>query len=35
MLRPKPAHYRTANWSTFNDTLRTRGSQLIWLGCSG
>jgi len=31
MSEPKPACYRTTNWSTYNDALRKRGSLLIWL----
>lgn len=31
MGKPKPARYRTTNWSTYNDALRKRGSLLIWL----
>jgi hypothetical protein len=31
MSKPKPARYRTANWSTYNDALRKRGSLLIWV----
>lgn len=31
MSKPKPARYRTTNWSTYNDALRKRGSLLIWL----
>lgn len=31
MSKPKPARYRTTNWSTYNAALRRRGSLLIWL----
>ena len=31
MSKPKPARYRTSNWSSYNDALRKRGSLLIWL----
>ena len=31
MSKPKPARYRTTNWSAYNDALRKRGSLLIWL----
>ncbi len=31
MSKPKPARYRTTNWSTYNEALRKRGSLLIWL----
>ena len=31
MNKPKPARYRTTNWSAYNDALRKRGSLLIWL----
>ena len=31
MSKPKPARYRTTNWSDYNATLRKRGSLLIWL----
>ncbi|MCB2111723.1 MAG: IS5 family transposase [Rhodobacteraceae bacterium] len=31
MSKPKPARYRTTNWSTYNSALRERGSLLIWL----
>lgn len=31
MSKPKPARYRTTNWSTYNAALRKRGSLLIWL----
>ena len=31
MSKPKPARYRTTNWSSYNDALRKRGSLLIWL----
>ena len=32
MSKPKPARYRTTNWSTYNDSLRKRGLLMIWLG---
>ena len=31
MSKPKPARYRTTNWSAYNAALRQRGSLLIWL----
>ena len=31
MSKPKPARYRTTNWSAYNAALRDRGSLLIWL----
>ncbi len=31
MSKPKPARYRTTNWSDYNTALRKRGSLLIWL----
>lgn len=31
MCTPKTASYRTTNWSACNDTLRKRGSLMIWL----
>lgn len=31
MIKPKPARYRTTNWSDYNAALRGRGSLLIWL----
>ncbi|MEX5516800.1 IS5-like element ISRhba5 family transposase [Pseudophaeobacter sp. 1A09344] len=31
MSKPKPARYRTTNWSSYNDALRKRRSLLIWL----
>jgi hypothetical protein len=31
MSKPKPARYRTKNWSAYNAALRERGSLLIWL----
>ena len=31
MSKPKPARYRTTNWSTCNDALKQRGSLLVWL----
>src|SRR5574343_1535975 len=31
MSKPKPARYRTTNWSTYNAALRKRVSLLIWL----
>ncbi|MBP0485214.1 IS5/IS1182 family transposase, partial [Sagittula sp. M10.9X] len=31
MSKPKPARYRTTNWSTYNAARRKRGSLLIWL----
>ena len=31
MSKPKPARYRTTNWSDYNAALRKRGSLLIWL----
>ena len=31
MSKPKPARYRTTNWSAYNAALRKRGSLLIWL----
>jgi len=31
MSKPKPARYRTTNWSVYNAALRKRGSLLIWL----
>jgi hypothetical protein len=29
MSKPKPARYRTTNWSTYNEALKNRGSLLI------
>jgi transposase, IS4 family len=34
MSKPKPARYRTTNWSAYNAALRSRGSLLIPL-CQG
>lgn len=31
MIKPDPICYRTANWRTYNDALKRRGSLLIWL----
>jgi hypothetical protein len=31
MSKPKPARYRTTNWSAYNAALRKRGSLLVWL----
>ena len=31
MSKPKPARYRTTNWSAYNSALCQRGSLLIWL----
>ena len=31
MSKPKPARYRTTNWSDYGTALRKRGSLLIWL----
>ncbi|MGR3452165.1 MAG: IS5/IS1182 family transposase, partial [Paracoccus sp. (in: a-proteobacteria)] len=31
MSKPKPARYRTSDWSTYDDPLRKRGSLPIWL----
>ncbi len=31
MSKPKPARYRTTNWSDYDAALRKRGSLLIWL----
>ena len=31
MSKPKPARYRTTNWSSYNAALRKRGSMLIWI----
>ena len=31
MNKPKPARYRTTNWSAYNAALTKRGSLLIWL----
>lgn len=31
MTKPSPARYRTTNWSSYNASLRKRGSLLIWL----
>ena len=31
MTKPKPARYRTTNWSAYNASLRKPGSLLIWL----
>jgi len=31
MSKPTPARYRTTNWSSYTDSLRKRGSLLIWL----
>jgi hypothetical protein len=31
MSKPRPARYRTTNWSIYNAALRKRGSSLIWL----
>jgi hypothetical protein len=32
MSAPARPKYRTANWKTDNEALKTRGSLLIWLG---
>ncbi|MBO6804863.1 MAG: IS5 family transposase, partial [Thalassospira sp.] len=31
MSKPSPARYRTTNWSSYNASLRKRGSLLIWV----
>jgi len=31
MSMPSPARYRTTNWSSYNASLRKRGSLLIWV----
>nr|QXO85691.1 Transposase DDE domain-containing protein [Paracoccus sp. (in: a-proteobacteria)] len=31
MSKPSPARYRTTNWSSYNTSLRKRGSLLIWV----
>lgn len=31
MNKPSPARYRTTNWSSYNASLRKRGSLLIWV----
>jgi hypothetical protein len=31
MSKPPPARYRTTNWSSYNTSLRKRGSLLIWV----
>ena len=31
MSKPKPACYRTTNWSAYNAAFTKRGSLLIWL----
>jgi hypothetical protein len=31
MSNPSPARYRTMNWSSYNTSLRKRGSLLIWV----
>ena len=31
MTTPSPARYRTTNWSSYSQSLRKRGSLLIWL----
>jgi hypothetical protein len=31
MSKPKPARYRTKNWSSYCDALRKSGSLLFWL----
>jgi len=31
MSKPSPARYRTTNWSSYNASLRNRGSLLIWV----
>ena len=31
MSQPSPARYRTTNWSSYNASLRKRGSLLIWV----
>ena len=31
MSKPCPARYRTTNWSSYNASLRQRGSFLIWI----
>ena len=31
MSEPPPARYRTTNWSSYNASLRKRGSLLIWV----
>jgi len=31
MSKPPPARYHTTNWSSYNASLRERGSLLIWV----
>ena len=31
MTKPEAIRYRATNWKSYNDTLRRRGSLLIWL----
>ena len=31
MSKPSPARYRTTSWSSYNASLRKRGSLLIWV----
>jgi hypothetical protein len=30
-MKPAPRKYRTPNWKTYNEALKSRGSLLIWL----
>ena len=30
-MKPAPQKYRTTNWNTYNEALKSRGSLLIWL----
>jgi hypothetical protein len=30
-MKPAPQKYRTTNWKTYNEALKSRGSLLIWL----
>ena len=30
-MKPTPQKYRTTNWKTYNEALKSRGSLLIWL----
>ena len=30
MSRPTPATYKTTNWPAYNETLKRRGSLMIW-----
>jgi hypothetical protein len=30
-MKPAPQKYRTTNWKTYNEALKSRGSLLIWV----